>query len=276
MASRILAKRKVIAYMPNLTAAVKHFSTFNYVDKVVSQPINLSSKSLASETTQAALTNESITISKNVPTSLNETLLKPQNSGINVDVLNQFYEKKLQIEEQTSLDFELKPSTMDNLECLAVDCTEGMKKDFKGLFMYRDIQLEATLSVITLSQKTINDMSSWSPDVEDEREALLEHFIEGAKDICTAIQKAGYWADFVDPESGRPFYSAYTTDTLFETDYRYKKLGFEINDLGCCKVIVHSVWGVNVYVGSLFTNAPIDHPVITKLTQYMKNYVKSE
>ncbi|ESO12981.1 hypothetical protein HELRODRAFT_63279, partial [Helobdella robusta] len=139
--------------------------------------------------------------------------------------------------------------------------------DFQELFVDRDLS-NGPLSIVTLSQNTVNDMSAWSPSVEEEREEILVKFIEGATEICNALKSAGYWADFIEPESGRPYFGAYTGSTLFETDHRYKKLGFNINDLGCCKVIVHSVWGAYVYVGSLFTNAPIDHPVITKLTQY--------
>ena len=45
--------------------------------------------------------------------------------------------------------------------------------DFRDLFPAQNFYT-GKMTVITLSQKTKNDMSMWSPDVEDEREALLE------------------------------------------------------------------------------------------------------
>ncbi len=57
----------------------------------------------------------------------------------------------------------------------------------------------------------------------------------------------------------------HTNATMFETDERYRRLGFEIDDLGCCKVIRHHCWGTRAYVGCLFTNAPVEHPVIHDL-----------
>lgn len=36
-----------------------------------------------------------------------------------------------------------------------------------------------------------------------------------------------------------------------------------INDLGCCRVVEHVLWGCHVYVGMLFTDAPKEHPVLS-------------
>ena len=49
--------------------------------------------------------------------------------------------------------------------------------EFQELFPDRDIVTTGSLSVITLSQKTKNDMTTWSEEVEEEREQLLEKVI---------------------------------------------------------------------------------------------------
>lgn len=46
--------------------------------------------------------------------------------------------------------------------------------EFSGLFPKGTLE-NRDITVITVSQKTENDMSMWSADVEDEREDLLQH-----------------------------------------------------------------------------------------------------
>lgn len=156
------------------------------------------------------------------------------------------------------------PTSVDRMEYRAHKCPVLLRKEFKDLFPQRNI-MEGELTVITISLKTKNDMTTWSSEVEQEREELLEMFIQGAAGICQAFEKAGFWADFIDPSSGKPFNSSHTNFTLFETDERYRKLGFEIHDLGCCKVISHPVWGTHAYIGCMFTSASIDHPLLMNL-----------
>ncbi|CAG0886173.1 unnamed protein product [Darwinula stevensoni] len=161
---------------------------------------------------------------------------------------------------------ESKPMQPDSLECAAQECPKLLRKEFNDLFPDRNLK-QGTLSLVTLSQKTLNDMSSWSSAVEEEREKLTSTFVDLAQELCSQLHSEGYWADFIDPSSGRPYLGAYTNATLFETDERFRHLGFEIEDLGCCKVISHHRWATHVFVGCIFTNAPLDHPVMQQLLQ---------
>ncbi|CAL8342397.1 unnamed protein product [Boreogadus saida] len=149
-----------------------------------------------------------------------------------------------------------------NVECAIQSCPDLLKKDFRSMFPDAPT---VGMMVVTVTQKTKNDMTSWSEKVDEEREQMLEKFIAGAKEICYALQTAGYWADFIDPCSGLAFFGSYTNNTLFETDERYRHLGFQIEDLGCCKVIRHTLWGTHVFVGTVFTDAPDDSPVMKML-----------
>lgn len=146
----------------------------------------------------------------------------------------------------------------ENLECIAQVCPDLLRRELAGLFTNVNMT-EGPLTVITFCQRTNHDMTSWSPSVEEEREALTEKFIRAAKDVCDKLrQKAQIWADFIEPCSGRPYYSSFTNLTFFETDERYRHLGFRISDLGCCKVIAHHKWGTHAFVGTIFTSAPHD------------------
>ena len=40
------------------------------------------------------------------------------------------------------------------------------------------------ISVITMAQETTNDMSTWSDEMENERETLTEQFVGFAKEVC--------------------------------------------------------------------------------------------
>lgn len=129
-----------------------------------------------------------------------------------------------------------------------------LRKQMKDLFPGQNLEA-GPFTIITLAQRTDNDMSKWSSQVEEERELKTEHFIQAAKEICGRLKEDGYWADFIDPCSGTPYFGPHTNTTMFETDEKYRLLGFRIEDLGCCKVISSAKYGRNVFVGCVVTNA---------------------
>ncbi|XP_071484038.1 cobalamin trafficking protein CblD-like [Diadema antillarum] len=152
------------------------------------------------------------------------------------------------------------------LECIAQDCPANLRKGFDELFPSSKLEGDSQLTVVTMCQRTQHDMATWSSQVEEEREELLEHFVMSAKEICEILSEAGYWADFIDPSSGQAFLGDANPNTaLFETDERFRHLGFDIEDLGCCKCIRHAVWGTHIFVGAIFTNAPTDSSLIKSI-----------
>ncbi|XP_050419237.1 cobalamin trafficking protein CblD [Patella vulgata] len=295
MAGRILSsKGRVIAYLPNFRVAVKHFRAFSsYNEQKLSEYYRVrrtGRKTVWPDKNLGPLGPRdsrfplpgSIGLSSGLNTATLEEIELPIPQAVLVpstiadhhqDISQQLLAHADVINDDGFLPETVVPTPADLLECVAQVCPKTLCKDFQELFPDRDI-LNDPLTVITLSQKTENDMSGWSPDVEEEREALLETFMEGACEICTFLQQAGYWADFIDPSSGKPYMGPHTNASFFETDERYRQFGFEIDDLGCCKVIRHHVWGTHSYIGCLFTNAPLSHPVIQ--TMKKNNYVPIE
>jgi len=129
-----------------------------------------------------------------------------------------------------------------------------LRKELAPMFNDQDLS-QGPLSVITLSFFTDHDMSTWSDEVETEREKMTHDSVVHCKEICGRLKEEGYWADFIDPSSGTPHFSSHTNHTLFETNECYKQLGFDIEDLGCCKVITHRKFGRHVFVATIVTNA---------------------
>jgi len=158
---------------------------------------------------------------------------------------------------------ELEPN--ESLEMQAIDCPPALLKDLIGMFPDQQLTTQSRVTVLNLTQKSDSDMSAWSLSMEMERDKLTQSFIESAMNICEHLKHEGYWADFIDPTSGRPYLGGFTNMTLFETDERYNQLGFNVEDLGCCKVVKHVLWGSHVFVGTIFTSAPLDDETIQKV-----------
>jgi len=206
---------------------------------------------------------------KPIPFDENETL-PPSPAARHEDICDQFLTSVDEIELEFVDQMSKAPdypetAAMADMEYRAHSCPQVLRKDFKELFPNKNI-MEGNFTVVIISFKTKHDQTLWSEEVEKERETLLDEFIQGAVEICQAFEENGFWADFIDPDSGKPFKGAHTNFTLFETDERYRKLGFNIKDLGCCKVIDHPVWGSHAYIGALFTDAPINHPLVNALS----------
>lgn len=84
-------------------------------------------------------------------------------------------------------------------------------------------------------------------------------FVLAAHSLCKKLHNAGYWADFINPFSGRPYLFPPTEDTaLYATDEKFRCLDFQIISIKDCKIITNEEdrQTGKRFVGSLFTNAP--------------------
>jgi len=68
---------------------------------------------------------------------------------------------------------------------------------------------------------------------------VLFQFVEAATAICENLMLVGYWADFIDPRSGKPYYHREVTQKPFDHDERYQRLGYQLMAEGTCNVSPH-------------------------------------
>ncbi|XP_006157705.1 methylmalonic aciduria and homocystinuria type D protein, mitochondrial isoform X2 [Tupaia chinensis] len=171
-------------------------------------------------------------VHKTLPDVLAEPLSSERHEFVMAQYVNEFQGNDPPVEQEINSAEAYFESA--RVECAIQTCPELLRRDFESLFPE---VANSKLMILTVTQKTKNDMTMWSEEVEIEREMLLEKF-----------------------------FGPYTNSTLFETDERYRHLGFSVDDLGCCKVIRHSLWGTHVVVGSIFTNATPDSHIMKKLS----------
>ncbi|GMT09412.1 hypothetical protein PFISCL1PPCAC_709, partial [Pristionchus fissidentatus] len=164
---------------------------------------------------------------------------------------------------------EFAPSDL-SVEMIAQPCPKLMQRDLDRLFPGMNIAT-SNVTVLNLAQQTEYDQKAWTPEMETERDTLTASFISAASSICSTLQRCGYWADFVDPASGRPYLGKFVNTSLFETDDAYRKMGFKVEDLGCCKVLQHATWGSRAFVGTIFTDAPVDSQIVQDMIAKLRD-----
>lgn len=204
-------------------------------------------KKLEENNNRLKIIQENLNYLLNKPLTQENQIVKLREAAGGLFYLNKMGEDLTNPKSHAKPQFELK----------AYQCPKSLMNDFQNYFRLYSIS-ETPLTIITVSFKTENDMATWNNKVDNEREFITQLFVDTASNLCKSFEEQGFWADFVDPSSGNLAKSPYTHVTFYETDERYRHLGFEIIDHGCCKVISHHKWGTKTYVGCLITNASLN------------------
>lgn len=82
--------------------------------------------------------------------------------------------------------------------------------------------------------------------------------------MCSRLRHSGYWADFMNPFSGRPFYLYSNGRNLYKVDERFRGINVNVENKNEC-LIISSDRNVRGFSGSIFTNAPTDLVVLEEI-----------
>ncbi|CAH8488670.1 unnamed protein product [Schistosoma turkestanicum] len=165
-------------------------------------------------------------------------------------------------------DSALIPRISDQFECTIQTCPMLIQQTLADLFPSKKLSSKP-LTVCILSHSTNEFFNLWSEEAVNEREQLAWSFITSAIEICVSLKESGYWADFIDPFSGKPYLGTHgagsSVQLIDDTDETMKHFGFELDNSMCCKILRHPKWKNHVFVGLIFTNAPDSHPVLLNI-----------
>mmetsp|Transcript_15720 Transcript_15720/g.32208 ORF Transcript_15720/g.32208 Transcript_15720/m.32208 type:complete len:210 (-) Transcript_15720:42-671(-) len=113
------------------------------------------------------------------------------------------------------------------------------------------------LLAIPTNQKAREDLVAVGDHIEEEKDRLLNVFINFGRDLCTKLRSQGYWADFIDPCSGLPMLTLGCNKVYSEVDGMECLLNYKAHNAGFCKILTHPKWGSAVYPATIFAFCPV-------------------
>ncbi|KAL4855255.1 ATP-dependent RNA helicase DDX1 [Chlorella vulgaris] len=125
------------------------------------------------------------------------------------------------------------------LEYSIHECPRRHRDDVAALFPTTSLD---DMLVIPTCQQAELDLVRMGAKVEEEKDRLLERFVEFAKVVCERLEALGHWADYIDPCSGLPMVHRDTNAVYGEVE---------------ALIILHPKWGSSVYPASIFAKAPL-------------------
>ncbi|CAG8557014.1 11945_t:CDS:2 [Ambispora gerdemannii] len=136
-------------------------------------------------------------------------------------------------------------------------CSSRLSRELEKVFPEVAADLGRCLVVPTF-QKCEHDLVGVGPLVDKERDAKLEAFIEWGTSICEKLRQYGHWADITDPASGFPVFSSPGPSMYPDVEGAQQLLKYDVQNAGCCHILLHPQWGSKNYPATLFTTADAD------------------
>ncbi|XP_049743131.1 cobalamin trafficking protein CblD isoform X2 [Elephas maximus indicus] len=125
-------------------------------------------------------------VHRTLPDVLAEPLSSERHEFVMAQYVNEFQSNGAPIEQEINSAETYFESA--KVECAIQTCPELLRRDFESLFPE---VTSSKLMVLTVTQKTKNDMTIWSEEVENEREMLLEKLAGSEIQCFPAPQTSG-------------------------------------------------------------------------------------
>lgn len=149
----------------------------------------------------------------------------------------------------------------DALECSVHTLPKQLSREFHHVFAHKYLETSRPgqfleLLAIPTNQLARVDLVNIGDHVEQEKDRLLNTFIDFGKDFCQKVIAQGYWADYIDPCSGLPMITVDCNKVYSEVDGMECLLNYKSYNAGFCKILTHPKWGSSVYPATIFAYAP--------------------
>ncbi|KAI9275545.1 hypothetical protein BDA99DRAFT_532516 [Phascolomyces articulosus] len=136
-------------------------------------------------------------------------------------------------------------------------------KEVDSVFPHLTIKERNDLLVVPVIQQCYHDMVGATPEVNKERDEKLELFIEWGKYIVQRLGSVGFWADVTDPASGFPVFGKQGPSPYPDVQATQALTHYDIQNVGCCHILLHPTWKSHIYPATFFTTAPAH--ILTKV-----------
>jgi hypothetical protein len=121
--------------------------------------------------------------------------------------------------------------------------------------------LEKEMKHVQLLFRANCDLSDYGDAQAVEKDRLLALVEEMMLTIGEPLKAKGLWFDWIDPMTGQPRHSPSGPSCFSETDAVNLSLGYPLEPVGHCSILIHPDWGAAVYPCSMVVVAEAEEIV---------------
>ncbi|EDX02165.1 uncharacterized protein LOC6525219 [Drosophila yakuba] len=139
------------------------------------------------------------------------------------------------------------------LEFTCCQCPMLIRESLVELFPVRVVaQRDSSITMLVLSY-------------EGDIEMGAAKFVLAARDMCDRLLSLGYWADFLNPFSGRPYFMPRDGAYLYKQDHRFRGLNMRLSQQNHCTVIAAEENDSTRFSGTIYCTAPNHYDQLVEL-----------